>query len=301
MYIPTEINLSPGLRPYGESQISFAISKFPSGELHFRILDCYIKNNKKILITTRLVTSDDIVTLMLVVDTLRRTYSGVDLYLFVSFLSFARQDRSNFIGESFSLSTIANLINSMNFRKIEIFEPHSEISLALINYSRGLSITNTRMYQIIKPSKNVAIVCPDVGAIKRINNMVETINDRSFISTYKFTNENLLIFNKKRDLSNGNILGHELLSTLSKNLKEFYIVDDICDGGATFISIAKLIKEKVKDAKIYLMVSHGIFSKGIDHMIQNGIDHIYTTNSFKEQEAHPNLTTIKLENLLYER
>ena len=31
-----------------------------------------------------------------------------------------------------------------------------------------------------------------------------------------------------------------------------------------------------------LYVTHGIFSKGVENLLDNGIDHIYTTNSLGE-------------------
>jgi ribose-phosphate pyrophosphokinase len=49
------------------------------------------------------------------------------------------------------------------------------------------------------------------------------------------------------------------------------IVDDICDGGRTFLEIAKTIRSKKRNIsifgdKIYLVVTHGIFSAGFDEL-----------------------------------
>jgi ribose-phosphate pyrophosphokinase len=55
-------------------------------------------------------------------------------------------------------------------------------------------------------------------------------------------------------------------------------VDDIADGGYTFIELAKKLKERGVD-KVYLVVSHGIFAKGFDNLKEN-IDHVYTSDSF---------------------
>jgi ribose-phosphate pyrophosphokinase len=57
------------------------------------------------------------------------------------------------------------------------------------------------------------------------------------------------------------------------------IVDDICDGGGTFIGLAAELKNK-NAGKLYLAVSHGIFSKGFDSL--KCFDKIFTTNSFKD-------------------
>jgi ribose-phosphate pyrophosphokinase len=59
------------------------------------------------------------------------------------------------------------------------------------------------------------------------------------------------------------------------------IVDDICDGGRTFTEIAKAIRTQVPNARIYLVVTHGIFSAGFEEL-EKYFERIYTTNSYKD-------------------
>jgi ribose-phosphate pyrophosphokinase len=78
------------------------------------------------------------------------------------------------------------------------------------------------------------------------------------------------------------------LSGFHTNIADFegktcFIVDDICDGGGTFVGLAALLKSR-HAGKIVLIVSHGIFSKGFD--LAN-IDAIYTTDSFKNFNETP--------------
>jgi ribose-phosphate pyrophosphokinase len=61
---------------------------------------------------------------------------------------------------------------------------------------------------------------------------------------------------------------------------KYVIIDDICDGGRTFVELAKAMKESRPTAKIYLIVTHGIFSAGFDTLNQY-FEGIYTTNSVK--------------------
>jgi ribose-phosphate pyrophosphokinase len=64
--------------------------------------------------------------------------------------------------------------------------------------------------------------------------------------------------------------------------KDIFIIDDICDGGRTFLEIAKTIKEDKKFiGKIYLIVTHGIFSSGFNDLNEY-FDGIYTTNSVNQ-------------------
>ena len=71
--------------------------------------------------------------------------------------------------------------------------------------------------------------------------------------------------------------------------KNFVICDDICDGGRTFIEIAKAIQEvrprSIFNDKIYLCVTHGIFSAGFEEL-EKYFTAIFTTNSVKEDSFY---------------
>lgn len=56
---------------------------------------------------------------------------------------------------------------------------------------------------------------------------------------------------------------------------DILIVDDICDGGATFLKIAK----ELPNTNLYLYVTHGIFSKGLGDLSRYFIK-IFSTDSF---------------------
>jgi ribose-phosphate pyrophosphokinase len=49
------------------------------------------------------------------------------------------------------------------------------------------------------------------------------------------------------------------------NGKTVLIIDDICDGGKTFLELGKKLKE-LGAKSVLLHVTHGIFSKGRDAM-----------------------------------
>lgn len=75
------------------------------------------------------------------------------------------------------------------------------------------------------------------------------------------------------------------------------VIDDICDGGATFIKLAEYLKEQCTTVKLNmaLHVSHGIFSKGLDSLLEH-YNHIYTTDSFCNFIEHEKLTRYKIFN-----
>ena len=60
-------------------------------------------------------------------------------------------------------------------------------------------------------------------------------------------------------------------------------MDDICDGGGTFIGLASELMSKNAGA-IYLAVTHGIFSNGFDGLNRK-FRGIFTTDSIKNIES----------------
>ena len=94
---------------------------------------------------------------------------------------------------------------------------------------------------------------------------------------------------KFRD-TNGNLSKTTVPLPVSAITKDLIIIDDICDGGRTFINIAEAINvtrslssihDKSEYGKIYLIVTHGIFSAGFETLSQH-FDGVFCTNSVKD-------------------
>lgn len=275
----TTINLDKNFQPYGPG-IKFHDFIFPSGcEVHIRIPKI---EDSKVLLTTRIKSSDDVIKLFMATDALNRL-GAKEIELLMPYLPYARQDRLMIKGEPLSLRVFANLLNSQNFSKVSVYDAHSEVSLALINNSESID-NHSFVSEVLKHKSDYLIISPDAGAYKKIFKVCQHL---------KYQGE-IIMCNKIRDVSNGVIrsltVSHEDLKG-----KDCYIIDDICDGGGTFTLLADVLKSK-NAGNINLIVSHGIFSKGIEALVN--IDRIYTTDSFKDLNHNNKLTQIKLCNIL---
>ncbi len=190
--------------------------------------------------------------------------------LHISYLLAARMDRVMLEGEPFSLKVVANMLNMAGFKKLRIFDPHSEVSTALIE--RSYAVTNhlfvqdaIRDYLAKHSTTSYCLVSPDAGALKKIHKL------SAFLKI-----EDVVECMKERDLKTGALSGFKT-TTESLDGETCFIVDDICDGAGTFTGTAKMLKEKGAN-QIVLIVSHGIFSKGTAIA---GVDAIYTTDSYR--------------------
>lgn len=215
-------------------------NKFPAGELNVTIDD--IDNDK----TWNLRTSDDIIALLLAADAFKRAYGKAPKAVHIGYLGYARQDRVCNAGEPFSLKVICDLINSVGFKRVFVTEPHSIVAPALLNNCSVIPMSDFAS-EIVG---NYTIIAPDAGAEKRAYEVA------------KIRDEQVVVALKHRNPSTGDITSVQLYSD-DLGGKDCLIVDDICDGGATFIQLAKKLKER-SSGKIKLFVAHGLFTRGLD-------------------------------------
>jgi len=102
----------------------------------------------------------------------------------------------------------------------------------------------------------------------------------------EFNITNVTTASKVRDIVSGNIVKTQLPKLFLSDIEQIIIIDDICDGGRTFIELAKVIKEQT-NIPIYLIVTHGIFSAGL-YELSKHIDGIFCTNSISDINVEPN-------------
>lgn len=259
-----------------KSGMRFTTLTFPDGQPHIK-LDMNslkgINRREPLQIITRIDNANDLMLVLFIKNMLDyMEFEAVELS--VSYLMAARMDRVMLDGEPFSLKVVAAMLNQGQFKKIRVFDPHSEVATALIDRSYAVpnhQFVSDAMLDYFQKhlTDDYCLVSPDAGALKKIHKLAQ------FLET-----DNVVECMKERDVKTGVLTNFK---TTADNLQgqTCFIVDDICDGGGTFAGTAKLLKEKGA-AKVVLIVSHGIFSKGTDIQF---VDAIYTTDSFKKVEG----------------
>ncbi|WP_369013200.1 ribose-phosphate diphosphokinase [Flavobacterium anhuiense] len=263
------LNLDPKFAPFqNQEEIKFQSFTFSGGEPHIKIAPDF-DANRKVTITHRLNSFNDLGLLCVTVDALRRMdVKTIDL--FIPYFPAARQDRVMIPGEPLSVKVYADIINAMQLNKVFVFDAHSEVTPALLNNS-----TVIPNYTFIKTvleniGNDVKLISPDGGALKKIYKVSEFLGGVEVVEC-----------SKSRDVKTGKLSGFKVYEDDLQGM-DCLIVDDICDGGGTFVGLAEELKKK-NAGKLYLAVSHGIFNKGFE--VLNCFDGIFTTNSFKDFEG----------------
>jgi ribose-phosphate pyrophosphokinase len=275
------LNLTSDFTPYGTANaLTYQSFVFSGGEPHIKITPDF-DTTQTIIITQRVNSFNDLGLFCIAVDALKRM--GVKtIEAFIPYFPAARQDRVMIKGEALSVKVYADIINNLQLQKITIYDPHSEVTPALLN---NCEIVDNHLFikkvtEYINTDLN--LISPDGGALKKIYKVSEALGGIEVVEC-----------SKSRDVKTGKLSGFKVYDT-DLNGKDCLIVDDICDGGGTFLGLAEELKNK-NAGNLYLAISHGIFNKGFD-TLSGYFTKIFTTDSFKEIH-HENVVQIKLEHL----
>lgn len=277
------LNLDANFTPYGTADaLDFQHFTFSGGEPHFKLLEA-VPSNTPVIITHRVRAFNDMGLLLLAVDALKR--AGVQqLELVLPYFPAARQDRVMVTGEPLSVKVYADLINSLKLDKVTIFDAHSEVAIALLNNCQAIN-NHAFVEAVLEKIGQVQLIAPDGGALKKIYKLAAHLEGAYAV----------VECSKSRDVRTGQLSGFKVFAEDLQGA-DCLIVDDICDGGGTFMGLATALKEK-NAGHLYLAVSHGIFSKGLEQLSQH-FEQIFTTNSFKDIPSQEGFTQIDLATLL---
>lgn len=239
---------------------------FPAGEVGVRIFDDVLAHERSLVkISASLQNSDDIMELLMLTDAIKRKFTSAKIELKLGYTPYGRQDRVSCDGESLSIKVFANLINSQGYSKVTLIDPHSSVTPAVFDNPEVIQ-QHQALHPILTSIRDRDIlIAPDLGAM----NKCQIIKDAYF---YK----ELLVANKVRDPKTGQILSYSLNGEVQG--KACVVVDDIIDGGGTFILLGKSLKE-MGAKTVTLIATHGIFSKGTK-VVTKWYDSVYVTNSY---------------------
>lgn len=252
--------------------MKFEKIKYPDGQISAKCIEP-VGTYEGGIICERINTYEDLFYIIAIADIIR--YNGWKGWeLMIPCMFGQRSDRRFTEFQSFDLKLITDVINKCEFEKVTIFDPHSDICVDLIDKCRKMSpydFVHGSIADIEEKNQvlggydgELLLVSPDAGAYKKVFEFGEKLKLPVMGAM------------KHRD-SAGKI---DLMFTHDVEGKDCLIVDDLCDGGYTFELLGKALKEH-KARKVYLYVSHGIFSKGFDKL-KEVIDHVYCTNSVKD-------------------
>lgn len=252
------------IRNQGEVGIEYDLFFMPDGAPHCKILSIPSGSVGNVEYAAHITSFDDFGLLMVLKDAISHTYNQYRHTLFLYYLP-CRQDRRE-VNTSFDLKIYTDILNKMGFAEINILHPHSNVITTLLDSSNTQAFYPDNFWaKVIQQSNPDAVIIPDAGAEKLISKIplkgIETIQCL-----------------KSRDSRTGKLSAPRIFGEV-KN-KKLLIIDDICDGGGTFIQLVDSMQED--NVKVDLCITHGLFTKGYKELNKR-FEAIYTTNSFHDK------------------
>lgn len=180
------------------------------------------------------------------------------LALYIPYFPGARQDHPE-PGTPATLQVYADTLRRFALWTILIADPHSFEVENVLPGSEGIE-----PWEILPNLRHNGIIAPDKGARYRAGLVA---------ANWKVP---LIEASKVREQATGKLSG---FACPDLETGRYLIVDDICDGGATFNGLADVIHEQNPQVILDLYVTHGIFSKG-GKELEKRFERIYTTDSF---------------------
>lgn len=260
---------------------NFNVITMPGGEQHVTYAGhetLNISTPRKTIRVEGIVTAKKLIAIGMACEVYdRNTSASPDLVL--PYIPGGRQDRTDIPEVGFSLKVYASIIGTFPINRLITLDPHSTatgVYLAYSNLNKSIHVLSHQDWflpwiekQTFAPRLH-KFLFPDKGAEAKY----------SVVSAYSPARS----CKKIRDPKTGKLSGFEV-----PNLKDWednfiWIVDDICDGGGTFVAIAEQVRKQLHNkCKLGLTVSHGIFSNQYKLTeLAKLFDYIVTTDSVFE-------------------
>jgi ribose-phosphate pyrophosphokinase len=274
----------------GTELLDARAKRFADGEVSVEINETVRGADVFIIQPTSPPVNENIMELLVIVDALRRA-SARRITAVVPYYGYARQDRKAKPRDPITAKLMANILTAAGARRLLSIDLHAPqiqgfFDIPVDNlYAAPLMIDYFRKKELDK----LTAVAPDVGSVKRVRSIAETLNIP------------MSIIDKRRPKPNVAEVMHVIGRS---NIKDSNVIlfDDIIDTGGTITQAAEALKENGAK-KVFACASHGLFSgPAIDRMKNSPIDEIIVTDSIpqKHSEGLDNLTVLSLAPLVGE-
>ncbi len=232
----------------GKKLIDAAVRKFSDGEINVHVKETVRGKDMFVIQSTSPPVNDNLMELLIIIDALKRA-SAKRITAVIPYYGYARQDRKHTGRVPISAKLVANMIEVAGADRVLTLDLHAGQIQGFFDIPVDNLWPNPILTGYFEPrfkdSKELVVVSPDVGGVKRARMIAERLNVSLAIVEKRRMN-----FKEETEALNviGEVEGKNVL-----------IVDDMVSTGGTLIEAAKILaKRGVKDQ--YAACTHGIFS-----------------------------------------
>lgn len=233
------------------------IRSFASGEIYVRIGQKVRDDDVYIIQSLSTPVNDNLMELLIMMDALKRASAG-RINVVCPYLAYGRQDRKFISREPISAKLVADLITKAGANRLLSVDLHTDAIQGFfdIPVDHLVGYPQFAKYFIQKKIKNLAIVAPDVGAVKKATKMATLLHAP------------LVFIDKRRKSQNFDNYSEVITIVGEVKNKNVIIHDDMIDSGGTVCNVAQVLKEKGAK-QIYICATHALLSGEAAKKLQN--------------------------------
>lgn len=261
---------------YGSSARHFALpgheikkTIFPDGEISV-FFDISIENSVIYYFqSTSFPVNDNLIEFLITINAFQQQFADKVIAI-MPYFGYARQDRLNNACSSVSAKVIADLVGKSGIHKLITLDLHTHQLTGFFPIPVcHLSIQSLLAKHILQhfDSPSCILVSPDIGGVKRVNDLCVLLS------------MDMAIIDKKRINAIGGDSGHVIGNIEGKTC---LLVDDMIDSGETIMTAAKKLAHLgAKD--IHAFATHGLFSGNAIQRLESSIIKTITVSNSIDQ------------------
>ena len=270
---------------------SAKVGKFSDGEITVELNENVRGKDVFVLQSTCEPTNDNLMELLLIIDSLRRA-SAARITAVVPYFGYARQDRRvRSARVPISAKVVADMMVSVGVDRVLTVDLHAEqiqgFFTCPVDNVYASPVLNAGIEQA--NYDDVIVVSPDIGGVVRARAIAKQLDDAE-----------LAIVDKRRPRANES----EVMNLIGDvEGRTALLVDDMVDTAGTLCSAANALKERGAN-KVVAYSTHAVLSgKALDNIRQSELDELVVTDTIplsKEAQSISKIRQLTIADLLAE-
>jgi len=222
------------------------IHDFANGETYARVLKKVRGDDVYLIQTICCPINKTLVETLIIIDALKRA-SANHINLICPFIAYSRQDRKVKSREPITAKLVADLITQAGATRLVSVDFHADQIQGYYNIpvDHFVAYPQFAKYIVGNKLKDVVIVSPDIGGLKRANKLADLLGLP------------IAVIDKVRKMHNLSEVAHVIGDVKNKTA---VIIDDIIDTGGSIVSATEEIKKRGAK-KVIICATHAVLSK----------------------------------------
>lgn len=231
------------------------IENFANGEIYVRISKKVRGDDVFVIQSISDPVNENLMELLILIDALKRASAG-RINIICPFLAYCRQDRKAVSRESIAAKLVANLITKAGADRLITVDMHADQVQGFydIPVDHFVGYPLFAKYFKDKKYKEMVIVSPDIGGVKRANKIADLLGLQ------------IAIIDKVRKAHNEAEVAHVVGDVTGKVA---VMVDDIIDTGGTIVAAAEVLK-KNGAKKVIVAATHALLNRDACKKLEGG-------------------------------